>query len=450
MTDPAASALSVIEWRGVGTSWIVCTAERDLRERRPVRKIVMSGLLALVVLAVAGGNALSAAAAPLAPVAALAPLAPLAALRAGSSASAFVISGKMSCGTPNSCLAIAGNGGKSGGLAQVVEAWNGTAWRSIAGPAPKPAAGRVYLAAVSCKSATACVVVGGYVTSGRAGAERPYALSWNGRSLTPTAAPPVPKGGGFTSLTGVSCITTTTSCVAVGDSQGGAGPLIVETWNGAKWTLQTARIPGGARSAYPGAVSCHFATFCVVAGESYSSLAGAPSMLLARWNGKGFTTMKAPVPAGAANITLNDISCPSETFCGVAGFSAGSSAKRDFGFAEMWNGKSWTADKVAAPNGKAGSFLFGMSCRPSGFCVAVGSAGSSTAARATALSYHGKTWAAQNVPGPGPGKSSDFFGVNCLRDNQCTAIGETVAPGTATATPLGGLWNGGSWRLVAA
>ena len=426
-----------IEWLDVGTSWIVCDAERELRERRPVRKIVMSGLLALVVLAVGGGNAVPTAAAP------------LATLRQGTSAAAFVISGRISCGTPNSCLAIADNDNQSG-QTQVVMAWNGTAWRSVAMPRPKPTVARVYLAGVSCKSASACVVVGAYVTLAGRGAERPYALTWNGRSLSPTAAPPVPKGGGATSLTGVSCITTTTICIAVGDSQGGVGPLIVETWNGAKWTLQTARIPGGARSTYPGAVSCHFTRFCVVAGESYASLHGAPAMLLARWNGKGFTVMKAPVPAGAANITLNDISCPSATFCGVAGFSANSSGKRDFGFAEMWNGKSWTVAKVAAPNGNAASFLFGISCRPSGFCVAVGSEGPSTAARATALSYNGKKWTAQNVPGPGAGKSSDFFGVNCLRDNQCTAIGEIVSPGTATATPLGGLWKGSSWRLVPA
>ena len=207
----------------------------------------------------------------------------------------------------------------------------------------------------------------------------------------------MPKGSGFASLTGVSCINAR-SCVAVGDSQGGAGPLMVETWNGAKWTLQTARIPGGARSAYPGAVSCRFLTFCVVAGETYSSLAGAPAMLLARWNGKGFTAMKAAVPAGAANITLNDVSCPSATFCAVAGFSANASGTSDFGFAEMWNGKSWAADKVAAPKGGAESFLFGVSCRRTG--AASRWAAGPVAARATALSYNGKTWTALNVPVP--------------------------------------------------
>jgi hypothetical protein len=116
----------------------------------------------------------------------------------------------------------------------------------------------------------------------------------------------------------------------------------------------------------------------------------------------------------------------------------------------MWNGKSWTADKVAPPTGTTESFLFGVSCRPQATCVAVGSAGSSAAAKATALAYNGKTWTAQTVPGPGPGTSSDFFGVNCLRANPCVAIGETASARTTTVTPVGGLWNGSSWRLVAA
>lgn len=406
-----------------------------------MRKIVISGLLALVALAVAGANALPTAAAS---AAALTPP------HQGTSASAFIINGKISCATPNSCLAVAVNVSKSGSLAQVVVAWNGTAWRSVAVPTPKPTLARINLAAVSCTSATACVVVGTYLTLAGAVAERPYALAWNGKSLTPTAAPPVPKNGGFTSLTGVSCVVVKRVCIAVGESQGSAGPLLMETWNGAKWTLQTASIPGGARSTYPGAISCHFETFCVVVGESYSSIAGAPAMLMAGWNGKVFTAMKASVPAGAAAITLNDVSCPSATMCAAAGFSANRSGTSAFGFAEMWNGKVWTAEKVAPPKGTTESFLYGVSCRADATCVAVGSAGSSAATRATALSYNGKTWTAQTVPGPGTGTSSDFFGASCLRANPCEAIGETVSARPSTAAPLGGLWNGSSWRLVAA
>ena len=403
-----------------------------------MRKIVISGLLAL---AVAGANALPAAAAS---------AAPSAPPHQGTSGTAFIISGKISCGTPNSCLAIGESVSKSGAQAQVVVAWNGTAWRSVAVPTPKPTVALINLAAVSCQSATGCVVVGGYLTLAGAGAEQPYALTWNGKSLTPTAAPPVPKNGGFAALTGVSCVTTAKSCFAVGDSQGGAGPLLLETWNGAKWTLQTASIPGGARSMYPGAVSCHFLTFCVVVGEPYAKIPGAPAMLLARWNGKVLTVMKPAAPAGAANVTLNDVSCPSATMCAVAGFSTNPAGTSAFGFTEMWNGTSWTADKVAAPKGDAKSFLYGVSCRADASCVAVGSAGPSAATKATALGYNGKAWTAQTVPSPGTGTSSAFFGVTCLRANQCVAISETVSSRPASAAPFGGMWNGSSWRLVAA
>ena len=401
-----------------------------------MRKIVISGLTALVALAVAGGNALPTTAAT---------AATLAPRHKGTTVAAVIISGKISCGTENSCLAIAENLSKSGDQTQVVVAWNGTAWRRVAVPTPKPTVALINLAAVSCKSVTSCVVVGAYVPL--TGAKRPYAFTWNGKSLTPTAAPPVPKDSGSASLTGVSCVTAK-SCIAIGVSQGGAGPLMVETWNGAKWTLQTARIPGSPRFTYPGAISCHFVTFCVVAGESYASIGGAPTMLLARWDGKVFTAMKPAVPAGAARVTLNDISCPSAIMCAVAAFSTNFFGTSAFGFTEMWNGKSWTADKMSAPGGAAQSFLYGVSCRANGTCVAVGSAGPSTAAKPTALSYNGKKWTAQKVPAPDAGKSSYLFGVNCLRANECEAIGEIVA--AATATPLGGQWTGGTWRLVAA
>jgi hypothetical protein len=404
-----------------------------------VRKIVISGLLALVALAVAGASALPAGAAS---------AATLATRNRGTAVTGFIISGKLSCATPNSCLGIGGSLGKSGTLAQVVEAWNGTAWRSVAVPTPKPTVALTNLAAVSCSSATSCLVVGGYLTVTGAGAERPYALTWNGKSLTPTATPPVPANGGLAALTGVSCVTTTKSCFAVGYSRGEAGPLLLETWNGAKWTLQTASIPGGARSAYPGAVSCHFLTFCVIAGESYGSNPAAPAMLLARWNGKALTAMKPAVPTGAANVTLNDVSCPAATFCAVAAFSTNSAGTSVFGFTEVLNGTTWTAYKAAAPKGAAE--LYGVSCRADNSCVAVGSAGPSGATKATALSYNGKTWTAQTVPAPGAGTSSDFFGVNCLRANQCVAIGATVSSRSPSVAPLGGVWSGASWRLVAA
>ena len=76
--------------------------------------------------------------------------------------------------------------------------WRGTGRMALRRRAePKPTVALINLAAVSCKSATACVVVGTYMTLAGAGTARPYAMTWNGTSLTPTAAPPVPKDSSF-------------------------------------------------------------------------------------------------------------------------------------------------------------------------------------------------------------------------------------------------------------
>jgi hypothetical protein len=410
-----------------------------------MRKIVMSGLLALVTLAAVSVNTLPTAAATTAPAASVASSPQR---HQAITANALSPLDKISCGSPKSCLAIGNKVYNSGTqVAPIAEVWNGTAWRPVAVPTPKPTVALVIVTDVSCKSATSCLVVGLYLGLARNGTERPYAMTWNGTSLTPTALPPVFKDSGWAALTGVSCVTAK-SCIAVGDSQYGTGPLLVETWNGAKWTLRTARVPGGAQDPYPSSVSCLSRTSCVVAGESYPRN-GSDTMLLARWNGKSFSMMKAAAPAGAANIMLYDVSCASATNCVAVGLSDDDTQTRGFGFAELWNGKSWTAHKAATPKGDIESFLFGVSCVAAGRCIAVGSAGSATAVRATALSLNGRAWTAQHVPGPGKGVSADFAAVSCPKADECVAIGEIGLTGKAAATPLGGLWNGSSWRLVA-
>ena len=362
--------------------------------------------------------------------------------------SAFTIGGKISCGSPTSCLAVGLSFNNPDNPRPIAEAWNGSGWRSVAVPTPKPTVAYVLLSGVSCRSATSCLVVGTYLAVAGTGSERPYALTWNGRSLAPTSRPPAPKGSAYGSLTGVSCVTAR-SCVAVGDSSGGGGPLTVETWNGAKWTLHTARIPGGGFSAYPGAISCRSLTSCVAVGETYST-SGAERMFLDRWNGKGFTAMKAAAPAGAKQVILNDVSCTSANSCAAAGMSTDAAGTSGFGFTEVWNGRSWTPHKVAVPKGDAESFLFGVSCATARSCVAVGAVGSSKGGAPAALSYNGKSWSSLRVPGPGKGKSSDFEGVSCLKADECMAIGEIGASGKSTTAPLAGRWNGSSWKLAAA
>jgi hypothetical protein len=120
----------------------------------------------------------------------------------------------------------------------VAETWNGATWTLLPSP-PLPPNHSVWFAAVfrgvSCVSSTACVAVGTYfgqVTT------RSLAEAWNGTTWTVQPTPNrVPDSlGNDAGLQGVSC-TTSTSCTAVGATQGSWNPL-AEGWDGSSWHLE--------------------------------------------------------------------------------------------------------------------------------------------------------------------------------------------------------------------
>jgi hypothetical protein len=401
-----------------------------------VLRIVTAGMCAL---AFALGAALPAAAAP----------APAATTVRASGVDLYIDTlSKISCGSPKTCLAIGlYDNYRSGSDAPIAEAWNGKSWRSVAVPEPKGAlSGDTTLSAVSCKSATSCLVVGNYYT---ARSFLPYALTWNGSSLKAAAAPLMPKNGLGVTMDALSCATAK-SCVAVGTSLQPA----VETWNGAKWTLRTAALPGETDNGVddaPMAISCLSARSCVFAGATYVGGSDVRT-LLDRWNGRAFTPMKTAASADINGFTLSDVSCASAKSCVAAGLVANAADTNWLGSTLVWNGRSWTAAKVAWPKGTVQAYLDGVSCPSPRNCVAVGTAGTASSVSAQALSYNGTSWSRQRVPAPGKGASSTLSDVSCPRPGDCVAIGEVgdFNLNTATVMPrqMGGWWNGKTWALA--
>ena len=94
------------------------------------------------------------------------------------------------------------------------------------------------LQSVSCPAVKLCVAVGDAA-----------AQVWNGRAWKLRRIPAA-RGGG---LTGVSC-PTRKLCVAVGTAR--HGRVLVERWNGSRWSEQTAPDPVGARQIAVSGVSC--------------------------------------------------------------------------------------------------------------------------------------------------------------------------------------------------
>jgi hypothetical protein len=120
------------------------------------------------------------------------------------------------------------------------------------------------LQSVSCPAAKLCVAVGGAA-----------AQVWNGRAWKLTRIPAA-RGSG---LTGVSC-PTRKLCVAVGTAR--HGRVLVERWNGSRWSEQAAPDPVGAKQIAVSGVSCPSPRSCVLVG-SYATPAGSTAALIERY-----------------------------------------------------------------------------------------------------------------------------------------------------------------------
>jgi hypothetical protein len=436
----------------------------------------MSGLLALVALAaVLGGVAVPATALAQsnAAVRSTSAVRSTATVRPGMTARPAEVGSVVAVGQPTisclsatDCIAVEGSSVDGVGSAAPtrVARWNGSSWKRLGVAMPKGTRADDLLG-VSCPGAKSCLVVGDYFTSTSASApSHVLALSYNGTSLKPTPAVPLPKGTTSAELTGVSC-RTTRYCVALGAAEGGtaafgqAGSLIlIETWNGAKWTLHTAAGSIGKTLVAPSVVSCATTAFCVLAGVTFSDTANsvATPLYLASWNGTRLTTMKPATVSGKAGGLLlpAGVSCATDSNCAVTGTDLGnlsSSTTSSTAFTEIWNGKAWQLAKVALPKSAASSFTLGVSCYAAHTCEVVGEGGASAAQTApldaVAVSFNGTAGRVQAVPVPPKGDSNAFASVSCLPRGTCVAIGETGKTNATSPPLMTGVWNGKTWKL---
>jgi hypothetical protein len=436
-----------------------------------VRRIAISGLVALA--AMLGGAAIptAAMAQPTAAVRPTATVRPAAAAHAGSVGAMrpgiaarpadvdLVDSGvpALSCVLASDCLGIEGNAGVVDDAPRVparVERWNGSSWKRLAVAMPTGTASADLLG-VSCRTAKSCLVVGNYYKSA-SGVSRVLALSYNGTSLKPTPTVPLPKGTTDAALSSVSCATTR-YCVAIGVADGGTSAFgtfgsvtIIETWNGAKWALHTAAESTGKTAiVVPSVVSCATSAFCVLAGADYGASAVTP--YVASWNGTKLTTMKAAKAGSSADLVVaTGVSCATGSNCAITGGNlvptANSTTLDSTAFTEIWNGKTWQLAKVAWPKGTADSFTASVSCYAAHSCEAVGEQGA-TSSSAVAVSFNGTTGTVQAVPGPSKGDSNGLDNVSCLPWGSCVAIGYTGKTTATSPALMTGVWNGKAWKL---
>jgi hypothetical protein len=444
--------------------------------RSHVRRIAISGLVALA--AVLGGAAVPATAMaqptsdarPGVSATAAATATVVVASRAGAEAADAESGGgspNISCVLATDCLAVRGSSSLSGVGTYTparVERWNGSSWHRVGVTLPARTTS-VDLNGVSCRGTKLCLVVGDYYKSTKGNAaSSPLALIYNGASLRPISAMPLPKGQPNVTLTGVSC-PTTRNCVALGLANGNPAGLnkysdgisFIETWNGARWALRTI-VSSATTVAAPSSVSCATASFCVLMGEVTSVSNGyvTVGLYLGLWNGRRLARMRAPAAGGAeSTVEPSGVSCATSANCAVTGIVVGDTSGSTLsikGFTQVWNGRAWQSAKTRWPKGVAESFLWDVSCYGAHSCEAVGFDAAKTDSPpvdATGVSYRGGTGTGtvQAVPKPSKGRSTSFAAVSCLPSGSCVAVGDTGKSTALSPALMTGVWNGRAWRL---
>lgn len=265
----------------------------------------------------------------------------------------------INCTSSASCLAD----GEYGSLTSTGETilnqvlrWNGRTW-SVA-PTPDPAGtalGDVQaIDAIRCGSASNCIAVGTQGTFGSTFELQNEALHWNGSKWS-TLSTPNPGGtsanGDVSELAGLGCSGASTCFAAgtYGNLTSGTMLNQVLRWNGKKWSLATTPDPGGTGTHDKNelfAVSCLSATSCWAVGLHGFDSGGSGTLLneALRWNGKTWSLVKTPSPAGTGDQDtneLNAIRCASPGKC----FAVGEQQKK--GGPEQneilrWNGSRWS------------------------------------------------------------------------------------------------------------
>jgi hypothetical protein len=347
------------------------------------------------------------------------------------------------CVPPDTCMAVGSYKNSDGIDLTLAEAWNGTSWLIEPTVNPSGALGSG-LAGLSCTSADFCEAVGelAQTDEGNQSSEVPLAEVWNGKTWARQAIPP-PAGVETSALNGVSCASPV-FCVAVGTYNAHDWLLaFAEVWNGTAWSSESlpVLVTAPENMYWLNGVTCLSSKNCIAVGGDSSGDTGTGGAYSENWNGKAWTPETAPgLYAGDDYGEFLAVSCVSATDCIGVGTDNGLSSTP--AIADKWNGSSWVAEEPVSPN--LYDSLSGVSCLPSGGCVAVGVEGDGyEIPLVETLNATGKWTVIANPPATAFGSS--LSAVSCTSTANCVAVG--AYPAGTIERPYGESLSGNTWTV---
>ena len=351
------------------------------------------------------------------------------------------------CVAAGSCTAGGNFGGAGRPLEPMVATQSHGRWsRGTPLLLPANAAAQPYaqVSGLACHSAGNCVAVGDY-QYGRSGSLQAFiALESRGRWAR-AFTPRLPANAGSPSSAQLEAVTCTSdgSCDAVGtyqDSAGNAQTMVVAKPPSGPWGQATEIASPRNAAANPDAlmtgIACAAPGSCVAVGNYSVSPTQFAAMGAVEVRGAWRRATQIALPRGAIPGTftaITSISCPTATQClGVGQYPVSATQSRAMAVTESKGRFGRAAPITAVPPGSSllpSTYLLGVSCRPSGVCLAVGggrnSAGHSVAVYMTRSAGR---WRAAFLAPPrgatsGPRQLSVLYSVSCSGRSHCGAVG---------------------------
>jgi hypothetical protein len=259
-----------------------------------------------------------------------------------------------------------------------------------------------------------------------------------------------PVGVGEPGLVAVGC-PAGRGCFAVGvQAPGPRDQTLIERWTGTRWSIVASPNPPGQTPTHLNDVACATSASCVAVGEYGDPHGGGgwERTFAERWDGRSWSIVATPNPAGLPFARLNSVACPSRSSCYAVGEHSSRSGAKSL--IERWDGKRWSI--VPSPNspGQTAVALNAVACPAASSCLAVGKYATSTWARTLVERWEGGDWSI--VPSPNPSGShhvTALTSVACPASTACYAVGSDMVPGVATATFID-RWNGAGWSTMPA
>jgi hypothetical protein len=330
-----------------------------------------------------------------------------------------------------------------------------TTWKVAKAEIPEGATqGQLY--SVSCTSASFCLAVGSYLSTGW-GAQ---AEVWNSEKQAWTNFPLESEGR---ILYSIDCWAQE-ECAAGGQKTSTKTSLIEEYRDKVLHKLRTVTSPNptnGKNAEYRG-ISCHGKEACVATGDFLNTEGGeergaafASEDVEGTEGKEGIWSALKPIefPAALKNTVLFGVSCIAVGECisaGVWGVEPEAKKKTGRAGSESWNKSKgeWVATEAPWPAGAKYSEFFGISCKSATFCMAVGRWSKNISAgpyNLLAETWNGSKWTIALSGGGSEGATeSQLHGVSCIAVEECEAVGYDLSS-APEEEGLAYRWVKGTW-----